>query len=164
MDDLNHPKVRKFTREIGRRLRIDESFLDFVFADKRPDCFQYWVEDVASGWTCYVPDEFDVTYPLWSTNANQTLLLVTGDSLVFGQGYHDSPEVNLIAKTTQGLLTELMIQLIESEASDVELREAAEFCGYRFFDRLLILMDTISSEDYSVLIGHFITEVDETSI
>jgi len=78
MDDLNHPKVKPFTREIASALAIDRSFADFVFAINRPECFRCWVEDVNSGWTCYVPHDIDVVYPLWCTNLDQTLILVKG--------------------------------------------------------------------------------------
>lgn len=84
MDDLNHPKVKPFTREIASALAIDPAFVDFVFAEKRPECFRYWVEDVTGGWTCYVPDDFDVAYPLWCTNADQTLILVNESTASFG--------------------------------------------------------------------------------
>src|SRR5215471_11569969 len=80
MDDLNHPKVKPFTREVASALAIDPTFVDFVFAENRPECFRYWVEDVNGGWTCYVPEEFDVAYPLWCTNADQTLILARGST------------------------------------------------------------------------------------
>ncbi len=75
MNDLNHPKVQAFTREVASNLAIDRTFIGFVFAEHRPECFRYWVEDVNGGWTCYIPDEYDVAYPLWCTDADQTLIL-----------------------------------------------------------------------------------------
>ncbi len=137
MIDLNHPKVKPLTREIASSLAIDQTFIDFVFADKRPECFRYWVEVVNGGWTCYVPDEFDVAYPLWSTNADQTLILVNGSTLSYGKGWHDNPDMEMISTTTQGLLSDLMIEIADSDEPNHDLRQAAAFCGYRFIDDLL---------------------------
>lgn len=141
MNSLNHPKVKPFTREVAASLEIEPAFVDFVFADNRPECFRYWVEDVNRGWTCYVPNEFDVAFPLWCTNADQTLMLANKSGLCFGRGSHDNPEVQPIAKTTQGLLTYLVNQIAESDATDDELRQAAEFCGYRHLEALLAFID-----------------------
>ena len=165
MRDLNHPKVKPFTREIGASLGIDPKFLDFVFAKTRPECFRYWVEDVDGGWTCYVPVEFDVVYPLWCTNADQTLILVKGSKVTFGAGWHDNPEMEIISETSQGLLTHLLNQMAESEATDEELIQAAEFSGYRFLDELLKFMDEATPEasSWSESMAKFIAEIDAKS-
>ncbi len=42
MFKLNHPKVRAFSREIASQLKLERSFVDFVFADTRPECLRYW--------------------------------------------------------------------------------------------------------------------------
>ena len=141
MIDLNHPKVKPLTRKIASSLAIDPTFVDFVFAKKRPECFRYWVDDINGGWTCYVPDEFDVAFPLWSTNADQTLILVKGSTLSFGKGWHDNPDMEMISTTTQGLLSNLMIEIAESDVLNDDLRQAAAFCGYRFVDDLLAFID-----------------------
>ena len=165
MDDLNHPKVKPFTREIASELAIDPTFVDFVFAEQRPECFRYWVEDVAGGWTCYVPDGFDVAYPLWCTNADQTLILVKNSMASFGKGWHDNPNMEMISETTQGLLTYLMNQIAESGVPDDELRQAAKFCGYRFVDDLLAFIDGPEPEgtSWSEAMGQFIAGVDAKS-
>ncbi|PQO45770.1 hypothetical protein [Blastopirellula marina] len=161
MHDLNHPKVKPFTREIASALSIDQSFTDFVFAKNRPDCFQYWVEDVNGGWTCYVPDEFDAAYPLWSTNADQTVILVSDSAMAFGKGWHDNPEMEMISATPQGLLTYLVIQLAESGSPDAELRQAADFCGYKYLDDLLAFIDLPTPDStWSEVTRQFIAAID----
>src|SRR5262249_4077136 len=137
MRDLNHPKVKAFTREIASQLRLDQSFVDFVFAKERPDRFRYRVEDVKGSWTCYIPEDVTVAYPLWSTNADQTLLLVSGSKISYGKGWHDNPDMEMISQTSQGLLANLLNAIWESEASEEEMREAAEFCGFRYLSDLL---------------------------
>ncbi|MCA9068522.1 MAG: hypothetical protein KDA84_06350 [Planctomycetaceae bacterium] len=77
MDSLNHPKVQVFTREIAAQLGLEPTFVDFVFAEDKPQCFDFRCEDPANGWTCFVPEDVQVAYPLWSSNADQTLLLIT---------------------------------------------------------------------------------------
>jgi hypothetical protein len=165
MDDLNHPKIKPFTREIASALALDSTFVDFVFAENRPECFRYWVEDVRGGWTCYVPDEIDLAYPLWCTNADQTLILVKESTLSFGKGWHDSPDMGVIAETTQGLLTYLINQIAESDVPDDELELAAEFCGYRFLDDYLTFIDapTRTGDSWSDAMRQFIADVDAKS-
>src|SRR5689334_9980928 len=104
MSDLNHPKVKPFTREIAAELGLDPTFVNFVFAKVRPDCFRYWCEGVEGSWTCYIPQAVTVAYPLWSTNADQTLLLLRGRDISYGKGYHDEPHMEEISQTSQGLL------------------------------------------------------------
>ena len=165
MDDLNHPKVKPFTRKIASALAIDRSFADFVFAINRQECFRCWVEDVNSGWTCYVPNDIEVVYPLWCTNADQTLILVKGSTLSFGKGWHDNPDMEVISKTTQGLLAYLIIQIAESDVPDGELRQAAAFCGFRFVDELLAFIDGPPPEgtSWSDALVQFIAGVDAKS-
>lgn len=161
MRDLNHPKVKPFTREIAAELSLEPRFTEFVFAKERPDCFRYRVEDVTGSWTCYVPDEFDVAYPLWSSNADQTLVLVRDSTLAFGDGWHDDPDMDIVSKTTQGLLTDLMRQIAESDVPDAELRQAAEFCDYRYLDELLAFLDEPTPVDkWSEAMEQFIANVD----
>ncbi len=92
------------------------------------------------GWTCYVPEEFDVAYPLWCTNADQTLILVKGSAIYFGKGWHDNADMEMISRTTQGLLTYLIVQLVDVGDSDDEILQAAAFCSYRYLDELRELM------------------------
>lgn len=160
MDDLNHPKVKPFTREIASALALDQTFVDFVFADKRPECLRYWVEDVTRGWTCYVPEEFDIAYPLWCTNADQTLILKIGSTLRFGKGWHDNPEMEMISETSQGLLTHLMAELAGAGASDEDLTNAAASCGYRYLDEWIKLMDQASDGSWTDTLERFIAVVD----
>lgn len=136
MRDLNHPKVKPFTRDIASQLRLDQTFVNFVFAKERPEQFRYRVEDVKGSWTCWVPDDVTVAYPLWSTNADQMLLLLIGSKISYGQGWHDNPDMEMISQTSQGLLANLLNSIWESEASEAEIREAAEFCGFRFLSDL----------------------------
>ncbi|MEZ6058603.1 MAG: hypothetical protein R3C01_18030 [Planctomycetaceae bacterium] len=165
MVDLNHPKVKRLTREIAISLAIAPTFVDFVFAEKRPECFRYWVEDINGGWTCYVPDEFDVAFPLWSTNADQTLILVKGSTFSFGKGWHDNPDMEMISTTTQGLLSNLLIEIAESDVPNDDLRQAAAFCGYRFVDDLLAFIDGPMPEgmSWSEAKNRFIATVDAKS-
>lgn len=161
--DLNHLKVRSFSREIARELALEPSFVDFVFAENRPECFRNWVGDLQGSWTCYVPDAFDVAYPLWSTNADQTLILRKGDSISFGKGWHDNPEMEMISETTQGLLTYLMEEVISSSESDEECIQAAQFCSYKFLDELLQLMEQTPDGSYRDTLKRFIADVDARS-
>lgn len=141
MRDLNHPKVTPFTRGIASHLRLDSTFVDFVFAKERPPCFRYWCEDVNAGWTCFVPDNVSIAYPLWSTNADQTLILVAGGEVSYAKGSHDNPDIELISQTSQGLLADLVNRIWESEASDEEMRVAAQFCGFRYLRELFAFVN-----------------------
>src|SRR5262245_47730125 len=91
MNDLNHPKVTPFTREIASQLGLDSTFVHFVFAKERPACFRYWCEDVKGGWTCFVPEDVAVAYPLWSTNADQTLILLAGSEVSYARDGMTNP-------------------------------------------------------------------------
>jgi len=142
MRDLNHPKVKPLTRQIASQLGLEAMFADFVFSADRPDCFRYWCEDPGLGWTCFVPEEVERAYPLWSTNADQTLVLVSGGKLSYGKGYHDTPEVEMVSQTSQGLLADLLNSIWESEASEDEIQEAAAFCGFRFLNEYLAFSDS----------------------
>jgi hypothetical protein len=159
--ELNHPKVKPFTREIASALALDQTFIDFVFADKRPECFDYWIEEATRGWTSYVPEEFDVGYPLWSTNADQTLLLTQGSVVRFAKGWHDHADMEMLSATTQRLLTHLMAELSGAGASDEELKQAAEFCRYRYLDELMNMAEQCSDESWSNTLKQFIALVDQ---
>jgi hypothetical protein len=137
MNHLNHPKVTPFTREIASRLRLNSAFVDFVFAKERPACFSYWCDDVNEGWTCFVPDNVSVAYPLWSTNADQTLLLVASSEISYAKGWHDNPDMDIISQTSQGLLADLLNKIWESEVSDEDMQAAAQFCGFRYLREYL---------------------------
>lgn len=132
----NHPKVTVLTPAIASQLPLDLSFVNFVFAKERPECFRYWVEDAGRGWTCFVPESVDRAYSLWSTNSNQTLLLVTGKELSFAKGYHDDPGIEWVSKTSQGVLADLLDKIWSSGSSRDELTAAAQFCGFRFLVEL----------------------------
>ncbi len=88
--DLNHPKVKSLTRDVASLLGFDDRFTDFVFAESRPPCFDYRVEPPEGGWTCHIPDEYELAYPLWSQNADQE-----------GATY---PNVPISASSTKALL------------------------------------------------------------
>ena len=165
MNDLNHPKVTPFTREIASTHSLDPTFVEFVVAESRPECFDYWVEDVNTGWTCYVPDEFQAAHPLWSTNADQTLILVNESTLAFAKGWHDNPQMEMISGTSQGLLTYLMNQIAEEDIPDDELRLAAQFCGYRFVEELLAFIDGPESTNgsWAQAMDEFIADIDGKS-
>lgn len=160
MNDLNHPKVMPFTREIASVLSIDRRFVEFVFAETRPDSFRYWVGDASRGWTCYVPDEFDAAYPLWSTNADQTLILTVGDAKYFGKGCHDNHEMELISRTTQGLLANLLAEIAGIEDSDEKLKLAAKFCGFDYLAELLVLLNDVADFGWLQSLREFIEDVD----
>ena len=150
MPDLNHPKVTPFTRAIASQLRLDPTFVNFVFAKERPECFRYWCEEVEGSWTCYIPDGVAVAYPLWSTNADQTLLLLSGGTISYGMGWHDNPEMEMISQTSQGLLADLMNKIRESEAlPEEEMRAAAQFCGFRYLTELLAFGNAPEAEGVS---------------
>ncbi len=163
MFKLNHPKVRVFSCEVASHLRLEPSFVDFVFADYRPECLRNWVEDAHTGWTCYVPEEFDVAFPLWCCNADQTLILGKGSEIFFGEGWHDNAEMEMISRTTQGLLTRLIAKLIDVGDSDDELHQAAESCNYSYLDELLELVRQTTDRSWSETLKRFIAEVDARS-
>lgn len=159
MEDLNHPKVQPYSRDIGVRYGLELKFLDFIEATDRPRCFRYRVEDVEMAWTCYVPDKFDVAYPLWSTNGDHTLLLVSNEEIWFGKGWHDHPAMEMISRTSQGLLVNLFIAVIESELSDDELQSAAQFAGFRYLKETLTLVDT-EHQNWKEAVEQFIADID----
>jgi hypothetical protein len=162
MNDLNHPKVTPFTREIASRLLLDSTFVDFVFAKMRPECFRYWCEDVDGGWTCFVPDSVDVAYPLWSTNANQTLILVADSEISYAKGWHDAPDIAVISQTSQGLLADLLNNIWESEASEEEMRADAQFCGFRYLSEYFAFAKALqpSGVDWEPKWQQFISGID----
>lgn len=119
------------------RLGVEPAFVEFVFAETRPTCFEFRIEDPKSGWTCFLPDEVDAAYPLWSANADQTLLLVSdGEERHLGVVVVPLSVPN-VACTEQGLLARLLNAVHESEASDHEMAEAAAAAGFRFLPELL---------------------------
>ena len=121
---------------------------DFLwFAKERPECFRYWCEDVKGSWTCYIPDNVTVAYPLWSTNGDQTLLLLSENKTSFGKGYHDEPDIEWVSRTSQGLIADLLNSVWESEVSEEEFIEAAEFCGFRYLTEFLAFAKTPLPED-----------------
>ncbi len=166
MHDFNHPKVKLFTPDIASELRLDQTFVNFVFAKERPDLFRYWCEDVEGSWTCYVPDDVSVAYPLWSTNSDQTLLLLSETKISFGTGWHDNPDMIRISLTSQGLLASLLNSIWESEASEEEMQEAAEFCGFRYLSDLLEFVNAPAPEgvEWERKWQQFIAAIDAKSI
>jgi hypothetical protein len=162
MRDLNHPKVKTFTREVATRLRLDSTFVNFVFSKDRPACFRYWCEDVNRGWTCFVPDNADIAYPVWSTNADQTLVLVAGSKASYAKGWHDNPDIEMISETTQGLLADLLNKIWESEVSDEEMQVAAQVCGFKYLSEYLGFANARqpSGADWSSRWRLFVSEID----
>ncbi|MDA7980309.1 MAG: hypothetical protein MPJ50_16230 [Pirellulales bacterium] len=135
--DLNHPKISAFTREAAAELRIEQPFVEFVFAHPKPECFDFRCEPPDNGWTCFLPEDVETAYPLWSANADQTLLLRKSSGIAFAFGYHDEPSIDLVSSTAQGVLAHLFIALYESETDTAELLAATEFAGFRFLDECI---------------------------
>ena len=160
MSDLNHPKVKLLTPDVARQLALGAVFTDFLFAQSRPGCFSFWVDPPTRGWTSYVPDHVDVAYPLWSTNADQTLLCVGENRRWFMQGYHDGMEPCDIANTVQGLLANLFFAMSDAGATDDELREAAKTCGFHYLDEFMSFFAKLSDEDYETWTKRLVTEID----
>lgn len=167
MNSLNHPKVKPLTRARAVELGLEPRFIDFIFRDEKPSCFRYWCKSKDSGWTCFVPESVDVAYPLWSCNADQTLLLLSKDQLSFARGYHDDPDdpdVENISLTSQGLLADLINKVYESETPVEEVRLAAESCGFRYLNEYLdFRVDLPENGDWESVWRSFIREVDERS-
>ena len=163
--DLNDPKVALLTPQLAAENGLEPSFVAFVFAAERPQCFRYWCEDFRGGWTCFVPDDVAIAYPLWSCNADQTLLLTTKAGNRFGKGWHDHADIEYIANTTQGLLASLLNSIWEPEVSEQELRNAASFCGFRYVDDIIQFSDAdiLSGETWSTAFSEFIADIDAKS-
>ena len=161
-NDLNHPKVTAFTLEIASRLSLDSAFVNFVLAKERPRCFDSWCEDVESGWTCFVPDKVDIAFPLWSTNADQTLILLAGTEVSYAKGWHDNPDMEIISQTSQGLLADLLNKIWESEASDEEMQAAANACGFKYLSEYLewVSAPETNPGDWQERWGQFISAID----
>ncbi len=132
MNDLAHPRVSEFTHDVAKTLKLDKAFVEFVLNPSRPACFSYRCAPAANGWTCFVPDDAEVAHPLWSCNANQTLIFVSQGTVLYAKGSHESPTIDPIARTPQGLLADLFIDLYEDETELTELEAAADFAGFRF--------------------------------
>lgn len=162
MSPLGHPKVEPLTREIATDLGLDPAFVEFVFAEARPECFDYWVEPPENGWTCFVPERAIVAHPLWSSNADQTLGLVTNEGLEFGHAYHDDLDFNRVAGTSQGLLANLFIALYESDVSHSELQSAASFAGFGYLDRCIRFSEAEGDDpgNWEARKSAFIAEID----
>lgn len=163
MQDLNHPKISTFTRNVAATLNVERSFVDFVFAESKPSCFEFRCQPAQSGWTCYVPDDVDVAYPLWSSNADQTLLTVSRGAVAFADGYHDDPTFDRISGTAQGLLATLFISLYESEVTDDDLTAAAAFAGFRFLADCIRFQNSNGADyaNWDSLLADFIATIDE---
>lgn len=166
MNSLNHPKVKPLTREIANDIGLEPSFIEFVFATSRPSYFQYRIEDPATGWTCFLPDNIDVAYPLWSTNADQTLVLISNGEVAFAKGWHDLADIEMLARSSQGVLAQLMNALVESELSQDDLEFAASSCGFRYLDQLLEFRgrDLQDGQSWNDAFNQFIAKIDEQSI
>ncbi|MDB5340971.1 MAG: hypothetical protein JWN70_6590 [Planctomycetaceae bacterium] len=162
MSDMDHPKVQPFTRQVASELRLELSFVEFVFNTDRPECFRYWCEPVEGSWTCYIPDDVDVAYPLWACNGDQTLLLLADGQISYGKGYHDALDMEMISRTSQGLLADVINLLYESETTEDELRRAADLCGFRFLtEYLAFIKPRIPSErDWRGRWKSFIEDID----
>ena len=140
MTDLNDPRVKPLSREMAASLGFDPEFVDFVFASVQPGCLQYSVQKKDLGWTCHVPDDVEVAYPLWSTHSgDQILVCVGGGRRWFMRGFHGEPDALAISKTVQGLLADLFVEMYDSQATVEELRSAAQFCGFRHVDEVVAM-------------------------
>lgn len=158
--DLNHPKIRPLTRDLAQQFRLEQTFIDFLFARRRPWYFEYWCEQTDGGWTCFLPDKVDVAYPLWGTNADQTLLLVSGEKLSYAKGWHDNNDLERIAHTSQGLLANLMNEISESDVEECDLEAAAEFCGFRYLAEYQAFLDSDDDQDWLIAWRSFISAID----
>jgi hypothetical protein len=166
MHDLNHPKVTPFTRDVGSRLHLDPTFVDFVLSKHRPECFEYWCADSDRGWTCFIPEKIEVAYPLWCTNADQTLLLTAGGEISYAKGWHDNPDIEMIARTSQGLLAHLMNEIWESESTEAEMWEAAEACGFRYLREYFEFANEPEppGSDWEAIWNQFVSKIDAKAL
>jgi hypothetical protein len=151
------------TREVARDLGFDAGFIEFIFAESRPPCFEYCLEPPGNGWTCHIPDEYEAAYPLWSQNGDQTLVCVSGQNIYFINGYHDDPDVTVKSRTDQGLLAEIFIDMYESEESEEALREASLFSGFAHLDQVLEFCEREGGNDYDDERKQLIAAIDHTA-
>src|SRR4051812_7996752 len=70
-------------------LGLSPKFVAFVFLDPKPDRLRYRCESRHSGWACFVPEDIDVVYPLWTCNADVTALWRRCGRLEFVRLNHD---------------------------------------------------------------------------
>ena len=159
---MNHPKISEFTRTVGSNHKLSDRFVNFILSNAKPPCFDFRCEPAANGWTCFVPDDVDVAYPLWSVNGDQTLLLVNSAGLRFAYGYHDEPDVDIVSTTPAGLLCRLFIAMIESEEPESSLQAGADFAGFLHLKDCLAFCDANSANyrEYDHLIAEFTASID----
>jgi hypothetical protein len=123
-------------------LGLSPRFVGFVFLDPKPKAFRHWCESRDRGWACFVPEDVSGVYPLWTCNADVTALWMRRGKLEFVELSHDDPEPQVLARTEQGVLTDLFLHLLESEdwrdpaQSRARLREIADIAGFRHLDEL----------------------------
>lgn len=159
---MNHPKISEFTCAVGINYKLSDRFVNFVLAKTKPPCFDFRCEPAANGRTSFVPDDVDVAYPLWSANADQTLMLVNSAGLRFAYGYHDESDVDIVSTTPSGLLCRLFIALIESEEPESSLQAGADFAGFSFLADCIAFCDANSASyrEYDHLIAKFTARID----
>jgi hypothetical protein len=141
---LDEPIIYRtdFSRQDLIHLGLSPKFADFVFLEPKPYRLRYRCESRHSGWVCFVPDDVEIVYPLWTCNADVTALWVRQGRQEFVNLYHDDPETLLLANTEQGLLLHLFLALLESEDWNNpaqalgRLEQLAEIAGFRCLKEL----------------------------
>jgi hypothetical protein len=64
-------------------LGLSPKLVDFVFAEPKPEGFEFWCQSRHSGWACFVPAEVRGVYPLWCCGSNVTALWMRAGLLEF---------------------------------------------------------------------------------
>jgi hypothetical protein len=134
-------------------LGLSPTLVDFVFLEPKPKPFTSWCEPRENGWPSFLPPDVSAVYPLWSCNADLTVLWVRRGDREFVKLHHDDPTVDRLAKSEQGLLARLFVPLIEAQdwrrRADAErrLRQAADLVGFRYLDKLRELYDEHAAAD-----------------
>ena len=156
--DMNHPKVKPLTLQIAREIELDERLIELIFADTVPECFEYRIEPIEGSWTCNIPDEYDVAYPIWSCNGDQTLVCLKGKETHFIEGYHDDPEIKRVSRTTQGLLAYILLNWFEGDEPE-DVQEAANACGFKHAELVIDYFEQ-DIEDFDAEEAKIIASVD----
>ncbi len=146
--NLNHPRVHRITPSIAVEIGLSPGFRSFVFSESRPEVFRYRVESLDHTWTCFIPDHIEKAYALWSCNADQTLVCLTGEERSFWHGYHDDPEPTFVARTEQGLLFDLFVGIYESDLPPEVMEFASQSASFRYLENLIDWYRENSDEDF----------------
>jgi hypothetical protein len=90
------------------------------------------------------------------------LILAAGKEVSYAMGWHDNPDIEMISETSQGLLADLLNKIWESEASEEEMRAAAQFCGFRYLSEFLAFVNAPQPEgvDWEPRWRQFISGID----